>query len=258
MIQQEKMKVIHHRSIATNIYELVLHGQLVNEMKNPGQFVHIRVSDSYEPLLRRPISICSIDQENLECTLLYRAGGRGTQLLSLKQTGDMVDVLGPLGNGFPLDAINSGETALLIGGGIGVPPLYELASRLQQKGVRTIHVLGFQSIGDVFYEEQFKALGETHIVTADGSYGSKGFVTDLLMQEKPEFNVFYSCGPTPMLKAIEQTYPDKLGFLSFEERMGCGIGACYACVCETTDGVSQDYLKVCSDGPVFKRGVVAL
>lgn len=258
MIQQEKMKVVRQKQIADDIFELTLIGQLALEMKQPGQFVHIRISDSYEPLLRRPISICSIDQEHMEFTMLYRAGGHGTKLLSLKQPGDEVDVLGPLGNGFPVEEAKPGETALLIGGGIGIPPLYELSKQLNAKGVRTIHVLGFQSHDNVFYEKQFTELGDTYIVTADGSHGSKGFVTDLLAELNPAFDVFYSCGPIPMLKALEQAFPDKKGFLSFEERMGCGIGACYACVCETTDAVSKDYLKICSDGPVFPRGVVAL
>ncbi len=258
MIQQEKMKVVRQKQIADDIFELTLIGQLALNMKQPGQFVHIRISDSYEPLLRRPISICSIDQEHMEFTILYRAGGRGTKLLALKQPGDEVDILGPLGNGFPVEEAAPGQTALLVGGGIGVPPLYELSKQLNAKGVQTIHVLGFQSFNNVFYEKQFNELGETYIVTADGSYGSKGFVTDLLAQRNPEFDVFYSCGPIPMLKALEQAYPDKKGFLSFEERMGCGIGACYACVCDTTDAVAQDYVKICSDGPVFPRGVLKL
>lgn len=258
MITQEKMKVVRQKQITDDVFELTLIGQLTLNIKQPGQFVHIRVTDSYEPLLRRPISICSIDREHMEFTMLYRAGGRGTKMLSLKQPGDVVDVLGPLGNGFPVEEAKSGETALLVGGGIGVPPLYELSKQLNANGVRTIHILGFQSIQHVFYEKQFNELGETYIVTADGSYGTKGFVTDLLDQLKPSFDVFYSCGPIPMLKALEEAIPDKKGFLSFEERMGCGIGACYACVCQTTDAVSQDYLKICSDGPVFPRGVVSL
>jgi dihydroorotate dehydrogenase electron transfer subunit len=258
MIQQEKMKIVRHKQIAENVFELTLIGQLTLNMKEPGQFVHIRVSDSYEPLLRRPISICSIDAEHMEFTIIYRAGGRGTQLLSLKQPGDEVDVLGPLGNGFPVDEANPKDSALLVGGGVGVPPLYELSKQLNAKGIRTIHVLGFNSADNVFYEKQFSELGETYVVTADGSYGSKGFVTDLLAEENPEFGIFYACGPIPMLKALEVAYPDKKGYLSFEERMGCGIGACYACVCNTTEQVAQDYVKICSDGPVFPRGVLAL
>ncbi|MEK4485048.1 dihydroorotate dehydrogenase electron transfer subunit [Psychrobacillus sp. FSL H8-0484] len=256
MIRQEQMSVVKQKQIATNIFELTLIGQLVNDMKQPGQFVHLRVSDQMEPLLRRPISIASIDKETLEFTMIYRAEGRGTTLLSEKKQGDQVDVLGPLGNGFPIDKVEAGQKALLVGGGIGVPPLYELSKRLVEKGIQPIHVLGFQSEDVVFYEKQFQELGETYIVTADGSYGHKGFVTNVLETLADDFAVYYSCGPTPMLAALEKMYPEKEGYLSFEQRMGCGIGACFACVCETTEKTEADYVKVCSDGPVFQSGVI--
>lgn len=256
MIRQEQMEVVQQRSIATNIFELTLTGSLVLDMKQPGQFVHLRVSDQMEPLLRRPISISTINKETLEFTMIYRADGRGTALLSEKKQGDQVDVLGPLGNGFPIDKIEAGQKALLAGGGIGVPPLYELSKRLVEKGVQPIHVLGFQSESVVFYEKQFIELGDTHIVTADGSYGSAGFVTNVLETLQDDFAVYYSCGPTPMLAALEKMYPEKEGYLSFEQRMGCGIGACFACVCDTTEKIEADYVKVCSDGPVFPSGVV--
>lgn len=257
MIQQERMAVVQQKQIAKNIFELTLQGQIVQD-SNPGQFVHIRVSDSFEPLLRRPISIASIDKVANEFTLIYRAEGRGTEILSQKQIGDEVDVLGALGNGFPVDAVSEGGTALLVGGGIGVPPLYELSKQLKARGVRIIHVFGFATEEVTFYEEKFSSLGDTHYVTVDGSFGSKGFVTDLLEELRPEFDTFYACGPLPMLRALENFYPDKQGYLSFEERMGCGIGACFACVCKTTDMVEKDYVKVCSDGPVFAKGVVKL
>ena len=256
MIRQGQMQVVKQQQIATNIFELTLIGQQVLDMKQPGQFVHLRVSDQMEPLLRRPISISSIDKETLEFTMIYRADGRGTTLLSEKRPGDQVDVLGPLGNGFPIDKIKAGQTALLVGGGIGVPPLYELSKRLVEKGVKPIHVLGFQSKDVVFYEREFMRLGETYIVTADGSHGHQGFVTNVLETLADDFDVYYSCGPTPMLKALEEMYPEKEGYLSFEQRMGCGIGACFACVCETTEKTEADYVKVCSDGPVFESGVV--
>lgn len=256
MIRQEQMEVVQQRSIATNIFELTLTGSLVLDMKQPGQFVHLRVSDQMEPLLRRPISISTINKETLEFTMIYRADGRGTALLSEKKQGDQVDVLGPLGNGFPIDKIEAGQKALLVGGGIGVPPLYELSKRLVEKGVQPIHVLGFQSESVVFYEKKFIELGDTHIVTADGSYGSAGFVTNVLETLQDDFAVYYSCGPTQMLAAIEKMYPEKEGYLSFEQRMGCGIGACFACVCDTTEKIEADYVKVCSDGPVFPSGVV--
>lgn len=257
MIQQERMIVVRQSEIAHHIYELTLQGQIVQDM-NPGQFVHIRVSDSFEPLLRRPISIANINKEANEATVIYRAEGRGTSILSQKQVGDEVDVLGPLGNGFPVDAVREGGTALLVGGGIGVPPLYELSHQLNARGIRTIHVFGFATEEVCFYEEQFTTLGDTHFVTVDGSKGTKGFVTDLLEELKPEFDVFYACGPLPMLRALEGFYPEKQGYLSFEERMGCGIGACFACICKTTDQSDKDYVKVCSDGPVFPKGVVDL
>lgn len=257
MIQQERMTVVQQEKIAKNIYELTLQGEIVQDM-NPGQFVHIRVSDSFEPLLRRPISIANINKDSKEFKLIYRAEGRGTEILSQKQIGDEVDVLGPLGNGFPIDAVPSGGTALLVGGGIGVPPLYELSKQLNERGIRTMHVFGFATEDVSFYEEKFSSLGDTHYVTVDGTLGSKGFVTDVLDELQPEFDTFYACGPMPMLRALENYYPEKQGFLSFEERMGCGIGACFACICKTTDKTEKDYVKVCSDGPVFAKGVVKL
>lgn len=257
MIKNERMTIVHQAEIAHNIFELKLQGELVQEM-TPGQFVHVKVGDSFEPLLRRPISIANINKEIDEFTMIYRAEGRGTSLMALRQVGDQLDVLGPIGNGFPVEACPEGGTALLVGGGIGVPPLHELSKQLNARGIRTIHVLGFQTENVTFYEEEFSKLGETHYVTVDGTKGTKGFVTTVLDELKPEFDVFYSCGPMPMLRALEAYYPEKEGYLSFEERMACGIGACFACVCDTTDKVEKDYVKVCSDGPVFPKGVVAL
>ena len=257
MIKNERMTIVHQAEIAHNIYELTVKGELVQEM-TPGQFVHVKVGDSFEPLLRRPISIANINKETNEFTMIYRAEGRGTSLMALHKNGDQLDVLGPIGNGFPVDACPEGGTALLVGGGIGVPPLYELSKQLNARGIRTIHVLGFQTENVTFYEEQFNALGETHYVTVDGTKGTKGFVTTVLDEVDPQFDVFYSCGPLPMLRALEAYYPEKPGYLSFEERMACGIGACFACVCDTTDKYEKEYVKVCSDGPVFPKGVVAL
>lgn len=256
MIRNERMVVIEQKEIARNIFELTLSGKLVEAMKGPGQFVHIRVSDSYEPLLRRPISIASINQELNQFTMIYRAEGRGTSLLSIKKQGEEVDVLGPLGNGFPVHEAEKGDTVVLVGGGIGVPPLYELSKRLVEIGVKPIHVLGFQSKDVVFYEEKFRKLGDTHIVTVDGSHGHQGFVTSVLTELQQDFSMYFSCGPMPMLAALQNMYPTKKGFLSFEERMGCGLGACFACVCKTTEQTDVDYVKVCSDGPVFPAGVV--
>ena len=258
MILQDQMTIRASRHIAENIVEMVLEGKLVKEIESPGQFVHVRVSDTYEPLLRRPISIASINREAEQMTLIFRAEGRGTQLLATKLVGATVNVLGPLGNGFSAEHSAAGETALLVGGGIGVPPLYQLSKELTAKGVQCIHILGFQTASAVFYEEEFAALGETRIVTVDGSLGEQGFVTDSLIHNPVDFTTYYTCGPTPMLRAMQQSFPSQKGYLSFEQRMGCGIGACFACVCETQKGQEQPYVKVCSDGPVFPAGVVSI
>ncbi|OEH91196.1 dihydroorotate dehydrogenase electron transfer subunit [Bacillus solimangrovi] len=256
-MKQEQMKLIHQTEIAENIFEIVLEGDMVSFMQ-PGQFVHVRVHGGADPLLRRPISICNVDEDSKQFTMLYRAEGQGTKLFSERVAGEMIDVLGPLGNGFPVDETKSGETALLVGGGIGVPPLYELSQQLKSQGVNVIHVLGFQTKSAVFYEEKFAKLGETYVATVDGSYGTSGFVTDIINKHKLSFDTLYSCGPIPMLKALEKKFANKKGFISLEQRMGCGIGACFACVCHTPSENDFDYKKVCSDGPVFKFGEVVL
>ncbi|NHC39584.1 dihydroorotate dehydrogenase electron transfer subunit [Bacillus sp. MM2020_1] len=257
MIRKELCKISSQKEIAADIFELTVEGELISQISEPGQFVHIRVSNGRDPLLRRPISISSFDKEQKRMTMIYRKEGKGTSLLADMGSGELIDILGPLGNGFPVDEVSFGETALLVGGGIGVPPLYELSNQLVEKGIKVIHVLGFQTEDAVFYEQEFLNNGETYVTTVDGSYGRQGFVTDVIKDLR--FDCIYTCGPTPMLKAIEQSYSDKKVFLSLEERMGCGIGACFACVCKRTDdptGVS--YKKVCSDGPVFRVGEVLI
>lgn len=259
MIINEICTVISQQEIAESIYKLTLKGELVQQMNEPGQFVHLKVMNGNDPILRRPISIARIDKSRNEFTMIYRKEGRGTILLCEKKPGDEVDVLGPLGHGFPVEETQPHETALLVGGGIGVPPLYELSHQLKQKGVKVIHILGFQTKSAVFYEEQFATLGDTYITTVDGSYGMKGFVTDIITEKKISFDTLYSCGPKPMLKALETNYPNQKVFLSLEERMGCGIGACFACVCHTADNENgSTYKKVCSDGPVFRAGEVII
>lgn len=255
----ENMEIVNQEKIAMNVYELVLKGDKLVTQASVGQFLHIKVSKGTDPLLRRPISIAKIDKEKGQLTVIYRAEGRGTSMLAVKQAGELISVFGPLGNGFSVNEINKSEVALLIGGGIGVPPLYELSLQLNKKGVKVIHVLGFAGKNDVFYEEKFQQLGETYITTIDGSYGKKGTVIDLIKEKGLGFDVIYSCGPTPMLKAIEATFPDEKGFLSLEERMGCGIGACFACVCHVKDDPTKTaYKKICTDGPVFAIGEVVL
>ncbi|MFJ7830012.1 dihydroorotate dehydrogenase electron transfer subunit [Peribacillus sp. NPDC097284] len=259
MIKKETMKVLTHKELAPSIFELTLQGELVSEMKQPGQFVQIKPTEGTEPLLRRPISISSYNKSKKEFTMIYRAEGKGTTLLSQRKQMEGVDILGPLGNGFPVDEAKAGEIALLVGGGIGVPPLFQLSKMLVARGVRVIHVLGFQTMAAVFYEEEFSELGDTYIATVDGSYGTKGFVTTVIEKLGAEFETVFSCGPTPMLKALEAGYSDKKLYLSLEERMGCGIGACFACICHTADDPEGfSYKKVCSDGPVFRSGEVVL
>lgn len=253
------LKIIEQKQIARNIFELVLEGELVRNMTTPGQFVHVKVGRGIDPLLRRPISICHVDIDKARLTMLYRADGKGTTLLSERVAGELVDVMGPLGTGFPVDEAKQGETALLVGGGIGVPPLYYLSKQLKAKGVQVIHVLGFQSKDDVFYEEKFQELGETYVATADGTYGTKGFVTDAISEKRLDFDILFSCGPTPMLRALETNYKEERAYLSLEERMGCGIGACLACVCHLQhDPSGTSYKKICTDGPVFPIGEVIL
>ncbi|TYR82659.1 dihydroorotate dehydrogenase electron transfer subunit [Priestia megaterium] len=257
MKKHEMMQVVRQRSLTHNVYELTLQGELVRFMNEPGQFVHLRVNNHYLPVLRRPISIAEINKEREQFTMIYRAEGAGTSMLAQKQVGERIDVLGPLGHGFPVEAVEQGETAILVGGGIGVPPLYELSKRLKEKGVQVIHVLGFQSAEDVFYEKEFLSLGETYVATVDGTYGTKGFVTNVIERNKFMYNSMFACGPTPMLKAVELNYANKPLYISLEERMGCGIGACFACVCKK-DQQSTAYRKICSDGPVFQAGEVLL
>jgi dihydroorotate dehydrogenase electron transfer subunit len=258
MIVNERMKVVSHERIAENIFELVLQGKLVKEVKAPGQFVHVKTGTGIDPLLRRPISIAAHNHDNQKMTLIYRAEGKGTKLLSSVNIGERVDILGPLGNGFTVED-GAGKTALLVGGGIGVPPLYGLSERLIEHGWTVKHILGFQSVSASFYTDHFKELGETFVATVDGSMGTRGFVTDVIQNEELQFDEFYSCGPTPMLKALQNKLEAKKGYISLEERMGCGIGACFACVCHKQDDpIGTSYVKICSDGPVFPAGVVQL
>ncbi|MFP7332574.1 dihydroorotate dehydrogenase electron transfer subunit [Shouchella clausii] len=256
--KQGRLTIVKQTEIARDSYELVLEGELVKHMSQPGQFLHVRVDESEDLLLRRPISIANIDPEKEQVTMIYRAGGAGTKRLAVQGVGTEVDVLGPLGQGFPLEEAKRGEKVLLVGGGIGVPPLYYLGRRLVENGVRVTSVLGFASQADVFYEQLFKQLGDVFIATADGSYGARGFVTDVISQQSIDFDVLYSCGPTPMLKALTDRYRERRAFISLEERMGCGVGACFACVCHVENGQAHEYRKICTDGPVFPVGEVVL
>jgi dihydroorotate dehydrogenase electron transfer subunit len=258
-VNVENMKITSQTKLTDNVFELVLQGNEVVKNAVAGQFVHIKINTGNDPLLRRPLSITKINNEQQELTVIYRVEGKGTKQLALKNETEYLPVLGPLGNGFPIAEAKAGSTALLIGGGIGVPPLYELSLRLKENDVNVIHVLGFNSKADIFYKEQFEKSGDTFIATIDGTYGIKGTVIDVIYEQGFNFDIIYSCGPRPMLKAIETEFPDKKGFQSFEERMGCGIGACFACVCRVKDPLAKaTYKKICSDGPVFAIGEIEI
>jgi dihydroorotate dehydrogenase electron transfer subunit len=197
--------------------------------------------------------------------MVYRVEGHGTKILSESVPGQPLDLLGPLGQGFPIEERKEGEHALLIGGGIGVPPLYYLGKELVKRGVKVTYVIGFGTDSQVILEDELKTVGTTHVVTMDGSVGEKGLVTDVLNEkfnlEDSAWDVLYSCGPLPMLKALQDRFQltGKEGYLSLEQRMGCGVGACLACVCQTQNQEKgKKYRKICSDGPVFPLGEVKL
>jgi dihydroorotate dehydrogenase electron transfer subunit len=324
--------VVENTLIADNIFKLVLEDSFPHDEFKPGKFLHVKCSKGLDPLLRRPMSICDISDDERYLTVLYRREGRGTTLLSEYQAGEKIDILAPLGNNFELPAEfgadqktedgvleqNLSKRILLIGGGIGVPPLYYLGRKLKAAGHSIISILGFNAAKDVFYENEFKSLGEVFITTVDGSYGMKGFVTDAFAKieslnggenaeivdlgsssdrtahnrtssrlrrtndrsvlevhedheddenagivdwEPSYYDVMYSCGPKTMLKALQSRISsDKLAYMSLEERMGCGVGACLACVCNYNEGFERDknYSRVCTEGPVYKLHEISL
>ena len=228
--------------LTRDVYRMVLAGD-TSAVTAPGQFVNILIDGCY---LRRPISIADWDESTL--TLIYKVVGRGTRRMAdMGGPGAALDLLVGLGNGYDLAAC--GAAPVLLGGGVGVPPLYGLAKRLWRQGRTPTVLLGFNTVGDVFYEREFQALGcPTLVATADGSYGQKGFVTDLLHTAGLRCDYFYTCGPEPMLRAVYNACACP-GQLSFEERMGCGFGACMGCTCRTKYGAK----RICKDGPVLKR-----
>ena len=244
----ELLEIVANEKIAHNIYEMKLKGNLVSLIKKSGQFLHLKMNRE-DLLLRRPISIASVDGDT--CTLIYRVVGDGTLDMSTYKTGDRVDTLGPLGNGFCTGFIQENDEVLVIGGGIGVAPLYELGKRLHAKGAKVKFVLGFANQADIYYLKEFEALGDVIICTDDGSFGLKGHVGVALEDSKPL--AVYACGPTPLLKHVQEKYADcDRVYVSLEERMACGIGACHAC--DTKDKKH----RVCTDGPVFRGNEVEI
>lgn len=231
-------EIVSNRPIALDTYEMVLAGDM-GFVENPGQFVNIQLEGLY---LRRPISICDWDDRTM--TLIYKVVGRGTRQMAAMAPGHKLDLLTGLGNGFSME--EAGEHSLVIGGGVGVPPLYGLCKRLVQQGKRVSAVLGFGKQEQVFYQKEFEELGcPVYLATEDGSMGTKGFVTDVKAQL--DYDYYFACGPMPMLRAVHAM--GRRGQLSFEERMGCGFGACMGCSCETKYGSK----RICKDGPVLRR-----
>ncbi|MBR2027066.1 MAG: dihydroorotate dehydrogenase electron transfer subunit [Alistipes sp.] len=240
-MQRVVLTVTKNEAMTPLIYEMHLAGD-VSGVTHAGQFVEIALDGLY---LRRPISVCNYEEGEL--TIIYKVVGKGTDLMSQMAEGTQLDVLTGLGNGF--DTEHNCERPLLVGGGVGVPPLYRLTRDLIAHGKEVTVVLGFNTEAEIFYAEKFEALGAKVIVaTADGSQGIKGFVTDAIRESGVEADYFYSCGPLPMLKALCNSL-DIDGEVSLEERMGCGFGICMGCSIHTTKGAK----RVCKDGPVFKK-----
>lgn len=238
MYKQNKYKILCNEPLTKDVYKMVLEGD-TEYITAPGQFINITLDGKY---LRRPISVCDYDEDCI--TIIYKVVGEGTEQMSALKIGTVLDVLTGLGNGYD---ISKSTKPLLIGGGVGVPPMYNLAKTLIANGQVPTVILGFNTADEVFYEQEFKALGcDTFVTTADGSYGIKGFVTDAL--DGIDFDYFYTCGPLPMFKAIYNAV-DKDGQFSFEERMGCGFGACMGCSCKTKYGNK----RICKDGPVLEK-----
>ncbi len=238
-MKQVFFEITENVQIADNVMKITFRGD-TSAITAPGQFVNIKLDGFY---LRRPISVCDYSENLL--TLIYKIVGEGTKTLAECKTGDVLDVLTGLGNGYDLSL--SGENPLLVGGGVGVPPMYKLCASLAAQGKKPTVVLGFNTASDVFYEEEFKALGaKIYVTTLDGTVGTKGVATDVF--DDISYTYVYTCGPEPMLKAVYNK-ANTSGQFSFEERMGCGFGACMGCSCETKYGNK----RICKDGPVLKK-----
>lgn len=252
-MKKHLLKILNNSEIADKIFELQLESEKPLADFLPGNFLHIKCSDGLDPLLRRPMSICDISDDKKLLTVLYRKEGIGTSLLSQKTKNEIIDVLAPLGKEFPIENVSNNKKIFIVGGGIGVPPLYYLSRILKQSfEVEIKSFLGFNSKKDVFYKENFSKLGETVVATMDGSSGHKGFVTDLINED---FDFLFSCGPNQMFKTMQKIInKSKAAYISVEERMGCGVGACLACVCKTNPeaGFEKSFVRSCTEGPVFR------
>ena len=237
-MKQSIFTVLSNEALTDSVYKMVLQGD-TSAITAPGQFVNILLDGHF---LRRPISVCDYDEKTL--TMIYKVVGKGTADMATLGAGAKLDILTGLGNGYDLSL--SGDAPVLLGGGVGVPPMYNLAKKLVAQGKTVSVILGFNTASECFYEQEFRALGcNVQVTTVDGSYGKKGFVTDALPDR---YTYFYTCGPEPMLKAVYKATATS-GQMSFEERMGCGFGACMGCSCKTLTG----YKRICKEGPVMKK-----
>ena len=237
-MKQSIFTILENKALTRDVFKMVLEGD-TSAITASGQFVNIQLAGKF---LRRPISVCDWDESTL--TIVYKVVGHGTEAMAGMAPGEQLDILTGLGNGYDLSL--AGDQPLLIGGGVGVPPMYGAAKKLAEMGVRAKVILGFNVKDEIFYEEEFKALGcDVTVTTVDGSYGVKGFVTNALPES---YSYFYTCGPEPMLKAVYKA-TNTSGQMSFEERMGCGFGACMGCSCKTITG----YKRICKEGPVMKK-----
>jgi dihydroorotate dehydrogenase electron transfer subunit len=257
-----KEKIISNVEILSDIYELKFLSEYISDKAKPGQFINVKCSDGIDPILRRPLSICSIDEKNKSVIVTFRKKGRGTAYLAEKKSGDLLDLVGPLGNGF--ENSKKYRNIAVVGGGIGIFPLLFL---LQQKSADSFcnitAYIGFETKSKIILENEFaQCCNNLLLSTDDGSKGYKGFITDLLeydlMQRKNEdekYDIIYSCGPVPMMKKVAETAMRQRikCQVSLEQRMGCGIGACLSCVCKIKQNQNNDwiYKRVCKDGPVF-------
>ena len=238
-MKQSVFEIVSNIALTESVFQMVLKGDTA-AITAPGQFVNIQLEGLY---LRRPISVCDVDGDKL--TIVYKAVGKGTEQMSRMVAGEKLDILTGLGNGYDLSL--SGDKPVLLGGGVGVPPMYLLAKKLLKQGKKVFVILGFNTKSEIFYEQEFKKLGcDVTVTTVDGSYGTKGFVTTAL--EEMDYSYFYTCGPEPMLKAVYKA-SNTSGQMSFEKRMGCGFGACMGCSCKTLTG----YKRICKEGPVMKK-----
>lgn len=237
-MKQSLFSIVSNTPLTDSVYKMVLSGD-TSAITAPGQFVNIQLTGKF---LRRPISVCDYDAQTL--TIVYKVVGKGTEQMAAMAAGETLDILTGLGNGY--DLAPAGDRPVLLGGGVGVPPLYHLAKRLLALGKEVTVVLGFNTASEIFYEKEFQALGcKVFVTTVDGSYGKKGFVTDALPED---YTYFYTCGPEPMLKAVYRT-TNTSGQMSFEQRMGCGFGACMGCSCKTLTGNK----RICKEGPVMRK-----